>query len=318
MKTSHKTLWALGLATSALAPATSLLAQTGYGVNAGGTLFRFDVTVPATVTEIGPVGFVPEGIDFRPSSSLLYAVDVGPVTTQLYTVNIATGASTPVGAGFPTVGAGYDLSGSLAPQTFGFDFNPTTLQVDNSMRIRLISSGGSNLRLHSGTGLIAVADAALSRTSVDAAAYRNNLASAGGTTTLFNLDFGTDELTIQNPPNAGTLTTVGDLGVTVDAESNTSFDILTDPSTLVDTGYAVLKRPDAPAGGPLGAYLLYSVNLGTGQITQGALVGPNASPYDFTGGFAIQPVPEAGTLAGAFCLMGAAVWQLRRRAGNRA
>lgn len=245
-------------------------------------------------------------------------MDVGPVTTQLYTVNIATGASTPVGSGFPTVGGGYDLSGSFAPQTFGFDFNPTTLQVNNSMRIRLISSGGSNLRLNSSTGVIAVTDTALSRLSVDAAAYRNNIATAGGSTTLFDLDFGTDELTIQNPPNAGTLTTVGIFGVSINAESNTSFDILTDPSTLVDTGYAVFKRPDAPLGGPLGSYLLYTVNLGTGQTTGGALVGPVATPYDFTGGFAIQPVPEVGTLTGAFCLVGAVVWQFRRRAGNRA
>jgi hypothetical protein len=59
----------------------------------------------------------------------------------------------------------------------------------------------------------------------------------------------------------------------------------------------VLTRPDAPLGGPLGSYLLYKVNLDTGQLTNGALVGPAAMPYDFTGGFAINPVPEPGTWA---------------------
>src|SRR5687768_7433487 len=87
-------------------------AQVGYGVNGGGQLFKFFVNgvAPAPVTNIGaPLSFVPEGIDFRPSSQTLFAIDVGPNTTQLYTIDIDTGIPTAVGAGFNSTGAGYDL-----------------------------------------------------------------------------------------------------------------------------------------------------------------------------------------------------------------
>src|SRR5262245_56308587 len=108
-------------------------AQTGYGVDANGNLFSFDVTAPGSIpiTPIGNVGFVPEGIDFRPGTNQLYAIDIGAATTQLYTINITTAAASPTSAGFPTIdaGSGYNLSGN---QRFGFDFNPSTLQADNS------------------------------------------------------------------------------------------------------------------------------------------------------------------------------------------
>jgi len=88
------------------------------------------------------------------------------------------------------------------------------------------------------------------------------------------------------------LTQVGSLGVTVSALSGSGFDIYTDPGTGTDSAFAVIKRPDAPIGGPLGAYLLYDVNLTTGAIANGRLVGSSAGA-DFTGGFAVVPEPSA-------------------------
>jgi len=119
--------------------------------------FRFDVDLPAAVTTIGNLGITPNAIDFRPLAAgqtdpVLYGIDVGPTTTQLYTINKNTAAVTPVGAGFPTevAGAGgYSLAGGNNP--IGFDFNPRTLQADNSIRIRLVASSGTNLRLNSNT-----------------------------------------------------------------------------------------------------------------------------------------------------------------------
>lgn len=280
-------------------------AQIAYGVNAAGSLFKFDVTTPASVTTIGPVGFVPEGIDFRPSSGTLYAIDIGPNTTQLYTIDTATGTPTAVGSGFTSSGVApgtYNLTGN---QTFGFDFNPTTLQGDGSMRIRLISTNGENLRLNSSTGAIAVVDTGLliqpsgASPFADAAAYANNVAQAGGSTTLYDMDSRNDKLYTQAPPNDGQLNEVGAFGFSIDAQRNIGFDIYTSGGS--DSAFAVFKRPDAPLGGPLGAYLLYSVNLATGATTNGALVGPAATPFDFDGGFAISPVevpePAAWTLA---------------------
>ena len=88
-------------AVSALALfAYSAHAQTGYGVDASGNLFKFDVNNPnTTAVVIGPigVGLVTEAIDFRPSSSTLYGIDVGANTIKLYTIDINTGAATVVG-----------------------------------------------------------------------------------------------------------------------------------------------------------------------------------------------------------------------------
>lgn len=291
--------------------------QTAYGVNGNGLLFSFDVNTPSVVTNIGNLPFVPEGIDFRPGTNTLHAIDVGDTTTQMYTINIDSGLSSPVGAGFPTMGANYDLRNG----TFGFDFNPTTLQADNSMRIRLVGTSGANLRLNSSTGLIAAVDGQLlfgngDSPFIDAAAYINNNPTMGGTTALYDMDSRNDELLLQSPPNAGTVSTIGSFGLTIDALSGIGFDIFTplgssDPTIADDFAYAVLRRPDAPINGPLGAYLLYNVNLGSGQIASGALVGSSDSPYDFTGGFAINPVPTPGAIGlGLVALTGL----LRRRA----
>ena len=292
------------LCIAVLCISTTAYAQIGYGVNSANQLFRFDVNAmaPAPVINIGaPLPFLPEGIDFRPSSSTLYALDVGPNTTQLYTININTGVSTAVGAGFNSAGPGYDLTTSTA---FGFDFNPKTLQPDTSMRIRLVNTSNQNLRLNSNTGLIENIDSALhigtNSPFVDAVAYINNIAGpVGGITKLYDMDSRNDKLYTQDPPNTGDLTEVGAFGATVDGITRMHFDIFTvqnDADTTIggDFGYAVYKRPDAPTGGtaPLGSYLLYNVNLATGQTLIGRLVGDATTPANFDGGFAVLPIPE--------------------------
>jgi hypothetical protein len=98
------------------------------------------------------------------------------------------------------------------------------------------------------------------------------------------------------------LNLVGPFGAGINnAVRNIGFDVYTDPSSVDTTiggdhAFAVLKRPDAPIGGPLGAYLLYDVNLATGGISNGARVGPAAAPFDFEGGFAVNPIPEPTSL----------------------
>jgi hypothetical protein len=281
-------------------------AQIGYGVNGSGQLFRFFVNdiAPAPVTNIGaPLTFVPEGIDFRPSSQTLYAIDITPNTTQLYTIDINSGVATAVGAGFNSMGPGYDLTTS---SNFGFDFNPKTLQGDNSMRIRLVNTANQNLRLNSSTGLIDTVDMTLeivpsgNSPFVDAVAYINNIAEMSGpgvVTTLYDMDTRNDSLYTQSPPNDGDLNLVGAFGFSIDAITRVHFDIYTDPASVDstiggDTGYAVMKRPDAPiAPGPTGSYLLYNVNLATGQTLQGRLVGSAVTPANFDGGFAVLPFP---------------------------
>ena len=292
---------ALVVAAAALAFAQSAQAQVAYGVSSTGLLFRFDISSPGSVTNIRNLGLTPEAIDFRPGTRTLYALDVEPDITQLYSIDALTGNVTAVGDGFPTTVADEPTGNySLAGATIGLDFNPRTLQPDGSVRIRVVASNGTNLRLNSDTGLVASVDAPLAYAagdpnaaaapSVDAAAYTNSADSttpAAGTTTLYVLDFGTDSLATQNPPDGGTLNTVGPLGEGFDALPGIGFDIVSDPNSADDTiagdtGYAVLRRADVAGG----AYLVYNVDLATGQLGGGAPVGEGA---DFTGGFAVLP-----------------------------
>ena len=312
-----------------VATTVEVRAQTAYGVTANGSLFRFDVNSPATITTIGSLGIVTDAIDFRPGTGTLYGIDVGPTTTQLYTINPNTAAVTPVGPGFPSVVAGAG-GYNLADQTIGFDFNPRTLQGDGSIRIRLVASRGSDLRLHSETGLVAAVDTPLAYSTpitpgVDAVAYTNSGASTmGGLTTLYGVDANNDSLVRQGgvggtpSPNGGLLTAIGPFGATVNSIPNLGFDILStgsDDSDADELAFAVFARPDAPAGNE-GDFLLYDMNLATGQVTNGRLVGGGV---DFTGGFAVIPEPSSFVLF-ACALTGLMLGGLKlrsTRSGNR-
>jgi hypothetical protein len=285
----------------------------GYGVNGQGELFSFDVNNPsAPVQNIGNLGFVPEGIDFRPGTNTLYAIDVGPNVTQLYTVNINTGAATPVGEGFNSNGTNYSLTGS---QRFGFDFNPTTLQGDNSMRIRLVSSGGANLRLNDTTGLVAGVDTDLNFAQVPtagpavyAAAYTNTFnATSGGATDLLVIDSTTRSLYRQNPPAAGTLNLVGSFGPNFLPFIDAQFDIFTTPNASVNFGYALFQFQTFRGLNP---WVLHSINLSTGEATELGFVGGDfLNSAEFEGGFALLiPSPGAAGLLAAGGLLA-----LRRR-----
>ena len=315
----NRTFFAVSSLIFALVPLCSRASLTAFGISSDGTLFRFDPDAPASATSVGNVGVTIDAIDFRPlaageTSPVLYGVGVNGDVTQLYTIDTQTAVATPVGAGFATVSpnGAYDLSNSQ----IGFDFNPTTLQADSSMRIRLVASNsGANLRLNSATGQIAATDVALAfvgvggQPRVDAVAYINNIATQGGTTSLFDLDVLTDSLYQQNPPNNGSLNAVGPYGVTVDSLLGGSFDIYTDPLSVDptiggDRGLAVFTRIENPT-----SYLLYEVNLATGQVTNGRSVDGGRN---FSRGFAIMPTAVPEPAAALFAAM-AGVVALRRR-----
>lgn len=201
----------------------------------------------------GDTGLI--GIDFRPFDGQLYGVgDRGGVYTLSQGGN-ATKVS--------------QLTVALQGSSFGVDFNPA------ADRLRIISDTGQNLRHNIDRDLVppAVAgptapgpgqtaiDGPLSRTGVTGAGYINNDNSATTTTTLYDIDTKLDELVLQNPPNAGTLTTVGKLGV--DTGSVTGFDVFStrdaQGSAISNAAYAVLTVGGAPA--------LYSIDLVSGAAT---------------------------------------------------
>ena len=179
------------------------------------------------------------GIDMRPLNGQLYGLGS---TGRLYTFNLSSGAAAVVGTTSPLV-----ISGTA----FGFDFNPT---VD---RIRIVSNTGQNFRVNPNDGVIAATDLALNpgTPSISAAAYTNNFAGATSTV-LFDIDSNTGRLFKQDPPNNGTLTDVGSLGITVTAANG--FDI----GGTSGTAYAILT-----SGASTG---IYTINLQTGLATKKA------------------------------------------------
>ncbi len=159
------------------------------------------------------------GIDFRPATGQLFGLSSA---SQLYVINTTSGAATKVGGPF-AIPLNY-------ASEIGFDFNPT---VD---RIRIVTDNGQNLRANPDTGaVVAPADGTLAYAGTDSnagkqpnvvgAAYTNNFAGATATV-LYAIDSDLDILATQNPPNAGTLNTLGSLQV--NASDVVGFDIFSD------------------------------------------------------------------------------------------
>jgi hypothetical protein len=249
-----------------------------YGVTNSGNLISFDAASPDVlltndaITGLGN-GEAIVGIDFRPATGQLYGLGS---QSNLYTLNLTTGAATQVGAS-----GAFTLTGEY----FGFDFNPT---VD---RIRVVSNSGQNIRLNPDTGGLAATDGnlayavgdpnATATPAVVDAGYTNSY-SGTGSTTLYDIDAELDILAIQAPPNNGTLNTVGSLGLGADVTSHGGLDI----RACNNDAYAVLT--EQPGNGTDGALSsgLYTINLTTGAATLVDTIGPGNITVD---GLSIAP-----------------------------
>ncbi|MBL9160841.1 MAG: DUF4394 domain-containing protein [Verrucomicrobiales bacterium] len=266
---------------------------TGFAYNATGQLFSFPLSDPSLVTPIGPAGQSDvKGIDFLPGTNTLYAIAVGQGNSQLRTVNLNDGTATPIGSGFANAAATPGNYSIASSNLFGFDFNPTTLQGDGSIRIRLVDSAGTNLRLHSATGGVAAVDTgltvnAMASPGISAAAYTNtDTARAGATapgTRLYYLDANNDVLLTSPAANSGVSTVVGPLGSNV--TGNTAFDILSFNGENV--GFVVV--------GSGGGFTLRRIDLQTGAL--GSVIGTFPAGFEPVGGFATTILPFVDTLA---------------------
>ena len=243
-------LFALTAASALAVPGAALAAEAFYGVTGNNQLVTFqsdNVTnvVPAHAITGLPGGEDIVGLDVRPLNGQLYALGK---TSRLYVINPRTGAARQVG---PT-----PFIPALAGTGFGFDFNPT---VD---RIRVTSDTEQNLRINPDNGTVAGVDTNLAyapgdpgagtNPSVAGSGYTNSFAGATSTT-LYDIDNARHALVIQNPPNNGTLTTVGALGTNNNAAA---FDIGDG-----NIGYAVLT-------GEQNRQNLYRVDLTNGHATR--------------------------------------------------
>ncbi len=170
------------------------------------------------------------GIDVRPATGDLYAISDGGT---LYVIDVDTGQATAPGEA---------IDPALEDDSLGFDFNPT---VD---RIRVDVSSGQNLRLNPDTGAIGTNpdtmeptidgtityaegdDNAANSPAVVGAGYTNSVDGAEETQ-LYVIDAEQDVLALQDPPNDGTLNTVGSLDVDVNASA--AFDITPDGAAFL-------------------------------------------------------------------------------------
>lgn len=187
-------------------------------------------------------------IDFRPATGQLYGVSN---QSRIYVINLNSGLASPVGASFTPA-----INGTAV----GFDFNPT---VD---RIRLVTNSGQNLRLNPETGLVVAVDGNInpSAAMVNAVAYTNSFAGAASTT-LYDIDIASDKLYIQNPPNNGTLTEVGSLGI--QAEKEAGFDIAPDNSVAIAALYGRGMEDELVSTGNGNKYRFYYIDLVTGAAS---------------------------------------------------
>ena len=93
-------------------------------------------------------------------------------------------------------------------------------------------------------------------------AYTNNDADPNTATTLFDIDTSLDQVTVQAPPNAGTLNPTGKL--LVDVSSPVGFDIY---STIVSSGTTVDNDAFASLTTASGS-AFYSIDPLTGRATK--------------------------------------------------
>ena len=129
------------------------------------------------VTGLGAGEFL-DGLGFRPSTGRLYALghDFAGSKARLYTVDLASGAATPVGASF-TFTAGSEES--------GFAFNPAPADNGPAEQIRVTNTNLENFRINPDTG-VATRDTDLTL-PVAALAFTNNVPGAS-TSTLYGMD----------------------------------------------------------------------------------------------------------------------------------
>ena len=235
--------------------------------DAGSTLAKivvFDTENPGSASVIRTFdtqGAAILGADFRPGTTDAYILLQTAGTQATLVKSTLAGVTTTIGT--------VTIAGPAAG--WGVDFNPL---VD---RIRVVNTNDENSRVNPDTAA-EDQDTALSfaagdvnagaNPNVSGAAYTNNFVGAESTV-LYDIDTTLDALLIQTPPNAGTLTTVGALGV--DLSVNNGFDISRAPAGELGTTLVA-----GTLTGGTGSVLL-AVNRTNGDATNIGAIGTDTT-----------------------------------------
>jgi hypothetical protein len=258
---------ALAAATLAMAPSSDASpatrvrecgAHSGYsrnldviGLTSDQRLICFRTNKPGNARDIAAVsGLVQDtklvGIDYRPATGDLYGLGD---QAGIYIVDPTTA----------TASLAARANVALQGTAFGVDFNPA------ADRLRVVSDTGQNLRINvadgSTTADTSLTNAAAPALGVTGAMYTNNDGDPNTGTTLFDVDSALDQISIQSPPNNGTLVATGKLGV--DTTPDVAADIYSkvkNGTTVSNTAFAALSSPSTSS--------FYGVDLLTGRATK--------------------------------------------------
>jgi Domain of unknown function (DUF4394)/Calx-beta domain len=277
------------IALSALALAIILAAQAAharsisfserhfYALTSDNQLLLFDAHQPSVINRRTAIAGLQPGefmlsIDFRPSDGRLYGLGS---SSRIYTIDPITGIATQVST--------EAFTPALSGNEFGFDFQP------NPEIIRVVSDAGQNLRIDADTGRVAAVDGRLSYSLGDASAgMRPNVVGLNYATlferetasaAFYGIDSDRDTLVTLADPVAGTLRTVGPLGV------NASGQVGFDSSPDGGLAFAVLT--------PVGerSPKVYEIDLSPTNLTppRASLLGPLSTTSTVLG-LAIAPM----------------------------
>lgn len=252
------------VAAAVVASAGLAHAEIAYGVTAQGRLVSFDTGAPSSLLSGFAISGLANneqisGIDFRPNDGFLYGLGS---QNNWYRINTSNGQATLVAA----------LTMPLNGASFGTDFNPT-----GPVAFRIVSNTGKNYRLtNPGTGGNIVQDTDLNYVAGDSrfgtmpnvthVAYTNSFAGATSTV-LYGIDAGTDTLVRFGSPNAGTLNTVGTLGMGTNVNINVlgGFDI----SGATGMAYAVTQNTSLSRSTLWGINLMTGAGVDLGEVAGG-------------------------------------------------
>ncbi|HKU42297.1 MAG TPA: DUF4394 domain-containing protein, partial [Polyangiales bacterium] len=171
------------------------------------------------------------GADVRPADGQLYALGA---SGKLYHVDTESGAASLAATLRADPTDTTSPFAALSGKRFGVDWNPV---VD---RLRVVSDAGENLRIDAASGNTTT-DTAIGGRALVAAAYTQSFAAACRTRLLV-IDAGERSLLLQDPPNLGSLSSVGSLGAERFDEL-TAFEIQTAPDGS-DRGLVAAVRGD--------------------------------------------------------------------------